>query len=70
MTYVFLAAFLLSLIVLFLLYQRYQATLRLLTEAETRSKQSEDRLSEASLQLLEAQRGREEALLHGAGMKA
>ena len=70
MTYVFLAAFLLSLIVLFLLYQRYQATLRLLTEAETRSKQSEDRLSEASLQLIEAQRGREEALLHGAGMKA
>ena len=70
MTYVFLAAFLLSLIVLFLLYQRYQATLRLLTEAETRSKQSEDRLSEAMSQLLEAQRGREEALLHGAGMKA
>ena len=70
MTYVFLAAFVLSLIVLFLLYQRYQATLRLLTEAETRSKQSEDRLSEAMSQLLEAQRGREEALLHGAGMKA
>lgn len=70
MTYVFLAAFVLSLIVLFLLYQRCQATLRLLTEAETRSKQSEDRLSEAMSQLLEAQRGREEALLHGAGMKA
>lgn len=70
MTYVFLAAFILSLIVLFLLYQRYQATLRLLTEAETRSKQSEDRLSEAMSQLIEAQRGREEALLHGAGMKA
>ena len=70
MTYVFLAAFLLSLIVLFLLYQRYQATLRLLTEAETRGKQSEDRLSEVMSQLIEAQRGREEALLHGAGMKA
>lgn len=70
MTYVLIAAFILSLIVLFLLYQRYQATLRLLTEAETRSKQSEDRLSEAMSQLLEAQRGREEALLHGAGMKA
>lgn len=70
MTYVFLAAFLLSLIVLFLLYQRYQATLRLLTEAETRSKQSEDRLGEAMSQLIEAQHGREEALLHGAGMKA
>jgi rmuC domain protein len=70
MTYVLIAALVLSLIVLFLLYQRYQVTLRLLTEAETRSKQSEDRLSEASLQLIEAQRGREEALLHGAGMKA
>lgn len=70
MTYVFLAAFLLSLIVLFLLYQRYQVTLRLLTEAETRGKQSEDRLSEAMSQLFEAQRGREEALLHGAGMQA
>lgn len=70
MTYVLIAALVLSLIVLFLLYQRYQATLRLLTEAETRSKQSEDRLSEAMSQLLEAQRGREEALLHGAGMKA
>lgn len=70
MTYVLIAAFILSLIVLFLLYQRYQATLRLLTQAETRSKQSEDRLSEASLQLIEAQREREEALLHGAGMKA
>jgi len=70
MTYVLLAAFILSLIVLFLLYQRYQATLRLLTEAETRSKQSEDRLSEAMSQLIEAQREREEALLHGAGMKA
>ena len=70
MTYVFLAAFLLSLIVLFLLYQRYQATLRLLTQAETRSKQSEDRLSEAMSQLIEAQREREEALLHGAGMQA
>ena len=70
MTYVLIAAFILSLIVLFLLYQRYQATLRLLTEAETRSKQYEDRLSEAMSQLLEAQRGREEALLHGAGMKA
>ena len=70
MTYVLIAAFILSLIVLFLLYQRYQATLRLLTQAETRSKQSEDRLSEAMSQLLEAQRGREEALLHGAGMKA
>lgn len=70
MTYVLIVAFVLSLIVLFLLYQRYQATLRLLTEAETRSKQSEDRLGEASLQLIEAQRGREEALLHGAGMKA
>ncbi len=70
MTYVLIAALVLSLIVLFLLYQRYQATLRLLTEAETRSKQYEDRLSEASLQLIEAQREREEALLHGAGMKA
>ena len=70
MTYVLIAALVLSLIVLFLLYQRYQVTLRLLTEAETRSKQYEDRLSEASLQLIEAQRGREEALLHGAGMKA
>lgn len=70
MTYVLIAALVLSLIVLFLLYQRYQATLRLLTEAETRSKQSEDRLSEAMSQLIEAQRGREEALLHGAGMKA
>ena len=70
MTYVLIAALVLSLIVLFLLYQRYQVTLRLLTEAETRSKQSEDRLSEASLQLIEAQRGREEALLHGAGMQA
>ena len=70
MTYVLIAALVLSLIVLFLLYQRYQAILRLLTEAETRSKQSEDRLSEAMSQLIEAQRGREEALLHGAGMKA
>ena len=70
MTYVLIAALVLSLIVLFLLYQRYQATLRLLTEAETRSKQSEDRLSEAMSQLFEAQRGREEALLHGAGMQA
>ena len=70
MTYVLIAALVLSLIVLFLLYQRYQVTLRLLTEAETRSKQSEDRLSEAMSQLIEAQRGREEALLHGAGMKA
>lgn len=70
MTYVLIAALVLSLIVLFLLYQRYQATLRLLTEAETRGKQSEDRLSEAMSQLFEAQRGREEALLHGAGMKA
>ena len=70
MTYVLIAALVLSLIVLFLLYQRYQATLRLLTEAETRGKQSEDRLSEAMSQLIEAQRGREEALLHGAGMKA
>ena len=70
MTYVLIAALVLSLIVLFLLYQRYQATLRLLTEAETRGKQSEDRLSEVMSQLIEAQRGREEALLHGAGMKA
>lgn len=70
MTYVLIAALVLSLIVLFLLYQRYQVTLRLLTEAETRSKQSEDCLSEAMSQLIEAQRGREEALLHGAGMKA
>ena len=70
MTYVLIAALVLSLIVLFLLYQRYQAILRLLTEAETRGKQSEDRLSEAMSQLFEAQRGREEALLHGAGMQA
>ena len=70
MTYVLIAALVLSLIVLFLLYQRYQATLRLLTEAETRGKQSEDRLSEVMSQLIEAQRGRGEALLHGAGMKA
>ena len=54
MTYVLIAALVLSLIVLFLLYQRYQVTLRLLTEAETRSKQSEDRLSEAMSQLIEA----------------
>lgn len=70
MTYVLIAALVFSLIVLFLLYQRYQATLRLLTQAETSSKQYEDRLSEASLQLIEAQCEREEALLHGAGMKA
>ena len=70
MTYLFLALLVLALIALFTLYQRYQATLRLLTQAETRVGQTESLLQVTSAQLSSAQRAREEALLERAGYQA
>ena len=60
----------LALIALFTLYQRYQATLRLLTQAETQVGQTESLLQVTSAQLSSAQRAREEALLERAGYQA
>lgn len=70
MTYLFLALLVLALIALFTLYQRYQATLRLLTQAETQVRQTESLLQVTSAQLSSAQRAREEALLERAGYQA
>lgn len=70
MTYLFLALLVLALIALFTLYQRYQATLRLLTQAETQVGQTESLLQVTSAQLSSAQRAREEALLERAGYQA
>ena len=70
MTYLFLALFILALIVLFFLYQRYQGVLRQLTQAETQVGQTESLLHATSSQLTEAQRAREEALLESAGLRA
>ena len=70
MTYLFLALLVLALIALFTLYQRYQATLRLLTQAETQVGQTESLLQVPSAQLSSAQRAREEALLERAGSQA
>ena len=70
MTYLFLALLVLALIALFTLYQRYQATLRLLTQAETQVGQTESLLQATSAQLSSSQRAREEALLERAGYQA
>lgn len=70
MTYLFLALLVLALIALFTLYQRYQATLRLLTQAETQVGQTESLLQVTSAQLSSAQHAREEALLERAGYQA
>jgi rmuC domain protein len=70
MTYLFLALLVLALIALFTLYQRYQATLRLLAQAETQVGQTESLLQVTSAQLSSAQRAREEALLERAGYQA
>ena len=70
MTYLFLALLVLALIALFTLYQRYQATLRLLTQAETQVGQTKSLLQVTSAQLSSAQRAREEALLERAGYQA
>ena len=70
MTYLFLALLVLALIALFTLYQRYQATLRLLTQAETQVGQTESLLQVTSAQLSSAQRAREEALLERASYQA
>ncbi len=70
MTYLFLALLVLALIALFTLYQRYQATLRLLTQAETQVGQTESLLQATSAQLSSAQRAREEAQLERAGYQA
>ena len=70
MTYLFLALLVLALIALFTLYQRYQATLRLLTQAETQVRQTESLLQVTSAQLSSAQHAREEALLERAGYQA
>lgn len=70
MTYLFLAPLVLALIALFTLYQRYQATLRLLTQAETQVGQTESLLQVTSAQLSSAQHAREEALLERAGYQA
>lgn len=70
MTYLFLALLVLALIALFTLYQRYQATLRLLTQAETQVGQTESLLQATSAQLSSAQHAREEALLERAGYQA
>jgi len=70
MTYLFLALLVLALIALFTLYLRYQATLRLLTQAETQVEQTESLLQVTSAQLSSAQHAREEALLERAGYQA
>ena len=70
MTYLFLALLVLALIALFTLYQRYQATLRLLTQAETQVGQTESLLQVTSAQLSSTQHAREEALLERAGYQA
>jgi len=70
MTYLFLALLVLALIALFTLYQRYQATLRLLAQAETQVGQTESLLQVTSAQLSSAQHAREEALLERAGYQA